>query len=461
MSGSSRFIILTMRTLSTVSFLLAVSALLPAQSWTPVPTNNAPPAQGYGASIAYHFGTGRTVLHGGRGTAVSADTWTFDGIDWQLEAPQNSPGARWAHRLVQDTGSGRVLLFGGRDAGTTAQNETWAWDGADWTRIPTANAPSPRAFHQMAYDSRRGITVVFGGFGVLDSQTWEFDGLDWVGRATATVPPIVGDGQMVYDASRGVCVLFGGWDGRARVYASTWEYDGDDWRPVTTRATPPLRQWHQMSYDPIFQHVVMHGGFGGGVFNDCWIYDGADWTQVFPAGAPPTVPVQAGMTYDFARVTHVEFGGSGPAGRSQETTDFQSLALPSFAWAGAGCAGSQGTPVLESAMGSTARVGTNLVMEVRGVPSSSAVLLVGFSNQVLGPFRLPYALDGLGLVGCSLYTSIEASAAGAATGGVARFSLAMPAQFAGQSFWAQAFVPDTAAPGFAVLSNACRAYIAP
>jgi hypothetical protein len=426
-----------------------------------VPTNNAPPAQGFGASIAYHFGSGRTVLHGGRGTAVSADTWTFDGIDWQLESPPNSPGARWAHRMVQDTGSGRVLLFGGRDAGTTAQNETWAWDGADWARIQTPNSPPVRAFHQMAYDIRRGVTVVFGGFGIVDNLTWEFDGLDWSGRSTATIPPVVSDGQMVYDASRGVCVLFGGWDGRAGVYASTWEYDGDDWRAVVTSTTPPLRQWHQMSYDPLLQHVVMHGGFGGGLLNDCWIYDGADWTEVFPAGPAPTVPVQAGMTYDFGRVAHVEFGGSGPGGRSQETTDFQSLAVPSFAWAGAGCAGSQGSPVLTSAAGSTARVGTTLVMEVRRVPSSSAVLLVGFSNQVLGPFRLPYALDGLGLTGCALHTSIEASAAAAASGGVARLALAMSAPFVGQSFWAQAFVPDPGAPGFATLSNACRAYIAP
>lgn len=445
---------------------LALAATAPAQSWVLRSPAHAPPAQAFQPSMAYHAGTQRVVLYGGRTTAVLADTWTWDGTDWRQESPLRNPGPRWGHRLVAHERLGLVLLFGGQDARGIDQNDTWIWNGSNWGPIVTQHAPPPRSWHQMAYDSRRDRVVVFGGGLVSDALTWEFDGVDWAPVTTAHTPPVVGNGEMVYDASRGVCVLFGGFDSRAGGYAGTWEYDGMDWRSVSTPNRPPPRARHQMSFDDVRNHVVLHGGLSTyGPAHDTWTYDGANWRIWIGTGLTPTESVEGGMAYDRARDRHVMFGGRGPSGVTAKTYEYASAAYASFAASGAGCPGSAGVPKLSSVTDSVPRTGGSFAAQVTNVPQATGtiVVILGFSNAAAGATPLPFDLGFLGMPGCRLDTSLNVTFPAAASQGTATWSLAIPSTLASGTFWQQAFVPDANAgnPGRATLSNACRGTISP
>ena len=103
--------------------------------------------------------------------------------------------------MVYDAEHSQVVLFGGQQLpGTALSNETWLWNGAGWvSAFPTA-APSARTGHGMAYDSARHRVVLFGGFDgsneqadtwgaealALTNDSWEWDGVDWTGSPPAT-----------------------------------------------------------------------------------------------------------------------------------------------------------------------------------------------------------------------------------------------------------------------------------
>jgi len=98
-----------------------------------------------------------------------------------------SPGARYEARMVYDTKTQRILMFGGItgfDAGTKLQHDlgdTWEWNGAKWVQRFTPNAPSARSSYMMVYDTNRQHTLLFGGkheTGYVN-DTWKFENGAW------------------------------------------------------------------------------------------------------------------------------------------------------------------------------------------------------------------------------------------------------------------------------------------
>src|SRR5260370_17209857 len=76
----------------------------------------------------------------------------------------------------------RTVLFGGDHIQPYAlgeENDTWEWDGTTWARDWTDAAPSVRAGQSMVYDSALGRMVLFGGFNAgvspntYANHTWE------------------------------------------------------------------------------------------------------------------------------------------------------------------------------------------------------------------------------------------------------------------------------------------------
>jgi hypothetical protein len=84
--------------------------------------------------------------------------------------------------MAFDAQRNRTILFGGdrfQPYALGSINDTWEWDGSQWTRDWTAAAPSVRAGQSMVYDSAIGRMVLFGGVdagvspNAYANDTWE------------------------------------------------------------------------------------------------------------------------------------------------------------------------------------------------------------------------------------------------------------------------------------------------
>jgi hypothetical protein len=162
-------------------------------TWTQLHPANSPSPR-TGAAMSFDSSRNRTVLFGGRdnNTGVrSAETWEWDGTNWTLMAPVVSPYARFWHSMAFDPVSNRTILFGGDHSQPYelgATNDTWEWDGSQWTRDWTAAAPSVRAGQSMVYNSATGRMLLFGGYNAgvspntYANDTWE------LGAGIATPP---------------------------------------------------------------------------------------------------------------------------------------------------------------------------------------------------------------------------------------------------------------------------------
>jgi hypothetical protein len=138
-------------------------------AWTQLSPAHRPSVR-YGAAMAFDSSRSRTVLFGGWRADVGgrlSDTWEWDGTDWTQISAAVSPYQRWASSMAFDPVRNRTILFGGDhfqpyELGDT--NDTWEWDGTTWVRDWTDAAPSVRAGQSIAYDSAIGRMVLFGGF---------------------------------------------------------------------------------------------------------------------------------------------------------------------------------------------------------------------------------------------------------------------------------------------------------
>ncbi len=142
------------------------------------------PSPRTGPGLAFDSSRGRAVLFGGHDPNIGrvADTWEWDGSNWTQVATSVAPYARFWHSMAYDPVRQRTVLFGGDHIQPYAlgeENDTWEWDGTTWARDWTDAAPSVRAGQSMVYDSALGRMVLFGGFNAgvspntYANDTWE------------------------------------------------------------------------------------------------------------------------------------------------------------------------------------------------------------------------------------------------------------------------------------------------
>jgi hypothetical protein len=265
--------------------------------WTLASAGTRPPER-HGHAMAWDGARRRVVLFGGiggPGGVALGDTWEWDGTWWLPRQSLVNPSARDGHAMAWDSARGRIVLFGGRDAGG-ARGDTWEWDGTGWA-LGAAGPPASAGGHGLAYDSARARTVLLVG-----GQTWEWGGGAWTQRV---VPGPGGSGPLVYDSARARTVHFNG--------TQTWEWDGAAWTRRTPPLTPPPRSDFALAYDGIRSRTLLLGGGTAfavpcQVFNDLWEWNGTTWLARSPASPPPTRDRHA-MAYDAARGRMVLFGG--------------------------------------------------------------------------------------------------------------------------------------------------------
>jgi hypothetical protein len=299
-------------------------------NWTQITSPGPVPCVRSYHAMAYDPLRHRLVMFGGVNSheypdTVLGDTWEWDGASWHLVVPAGSfPAARWGHTMTFDEQSGRVVLFGGKDANNGLCGDVWEWDGTDWLDLtPVRAAPLPRIGAAMAFDGQRGQVVLFGGNRFLGQQfqvfgdTWVYDGSRWRWPVLAGPSP---DPRyyaaMAYDCHNRRVLLFGGQLGDPYSFSDsdqTWSWDGQDWELLLPPTSPPPRDSFAMAYDSGRERLVLFGGDGGRiVYSDTWEWDGTTWTQVEPAANHPSERFGPAMAYDEHRGRTVLFGGASP-----------------------------------------------------------------------------------------------------------------------------------------------------
>ena len=231
------------------------------------------------------------LCYGGFPGALTSDLHALDRSDWTWRPVPSSrvPTPVALFSMATDTLRNRIVLFGGTVSTTNLEGtaETWEWDGTDWSLRTPAQSPPPRMDAAVAFDSARGVAVLFGGRGTsfteLRDDIWEYDGQTWVAGQPTQRPP-AGPAHMAYDPVRQVAVL------QPQVTVSqqigTWEWDGSDW---TGPLDPEVSDVdNRLVWYPAWQAVVRVSRFGAVAR-----WDGARWIQVIPADPLRTNPTTA------------------------------------------------------------------------------------------------------------------------------------------------------------------------
>ena len=203
--------------------------------WADKPSGAGPTAL-LGAAMAYDSGSDRMIVFGGLDPATFSEnneTWVYD-VDagrWERMEPAQSPSPRNFAALAYDADSDRVILFGGAPS-TGALGDTWAYDyeGDTWTEMSPTAAPSGRTYSAIAYDPTGDRMILFGGSEDAEisslGDTWAYDyGSDVWTQLDVVGPSDRGWHAMALDADTGMLVLFGGGRSRDQYTAETWVFD--------------------------------------------------------------------------------------------------------------------------------------------------------------------------------------------------------------------------------------------
>ncbi|MCR9246851.1 MAG: kelch repeat-containing protein [bacterium] len=332
----------------------AVAWLHRGGSWTHRAPATTPPERGLFV-LEGDPATGSFLLFGGLGqnNTLLNDTWLFDGDDWQLQQPANSPLPRSAAAAAAD--GQRVFVCGG-SVGAVATNDTWAWDGIDWSLVPAVAPPAALTDARMTHDPVRGRLVLCSGLNgaTANPDVWEFDGATWQQISPSSTVP-ASPGAFVFDENLGEALLLGGttvtaaqpgvetwsWDGtrwaarwrddRNNIWAdqvfldpvnhdpvrlgesstsfAAMRWDGSAWQGIPGSG-PSRRQNAATCTGLAYGYVFGGDGFGAaGVLSDLWGFDGSAWSLLAPAATGPGPRRHAVIEYDWSRNEVVLFGG--------------------------------------------------------------------------------------------------------------------------------------------------------
>ena len=257
------------RPVSVCCVVLGLTALAPSQAiprfdWQAMPEWHARTDH----AMAYDPVRQRVVMYGRRPGWTDVATWEFDGSEWTPVVTVKRPALRYAHGMAYDPISRRVLLMGGYTEFPSAElfADTWAWDGRDWENLTHAGGPPARLFPTMVTDWIRGNVLLFGGKGSTGSfslaldDTWVWDGQRWGLQTLWSRPGRRGVALSAFDSQEGGVVVHGGYSG-GFAYTDTWLWDGASWQDL--QVPPPA--FSALIYpfagtDPLSGKLLIYGG---------------------------------------------------------------------------------------------------------------------------------------------------------------------------------------------------------
>lgn len=219
-------------------------------------------------------------------------TWAYDfnTNTWSEQATEPPPRA--SARMVYDTESDRIILFGGFAITECASvgnfdffDDTWAYDyNTDtWTNMESSNSPSARFNQTMAYDSQADRVILYGSITKLPLESderhlaWSYDYNTNTWNALGPIEmelDVARYANMDYDKESSRMVHYG--MGETRIY----NYTADSWQTVELGSgsdTLPRLEWGGtvMVYNEALDRMVVFGGCEENFrcTNDVWLYD--------------------------------------------------------------------------------------------------------------------------------------------------------------------------------------------
>jgi N-acetylneuraminic acid mutarotase len=289
---------------------------LNTNSWNEMKTNSAPPT-GQGA-MAYDAESDRVVLfvgtlavpyerpdygYGGMHCVSfiedpttltpAGETWVYDYAknEWTLMETTEGPFGIQNTRMVYNTASDRMILFGGWYVGEGpkkgASSETWVYDlnSNTWTEMSPEVSPPGRKDHAMAYDAESDRVILWGGGGTSPIDVggvWAYDlnTNSWEEYESSDMPRPIKGAAMVYDVLNDRTLLYF----KKEYWA--YDYNNDQWRLLSDSPEPLGLLHHSLVFDSSNNLILNFGGqFSGARFsltNKTWVYDPKldEWTDL-------------------------------------------------------------------------------------------------------------------------------------------------------------------------------------
>jgi hypothetical protein len=278
------------------------------------PTGPNPAKRGY-ATMAFDSKSKKVIMFGGSTgsydllSSYNFETWAFDVIthQWTQMQPTSAAPPRGGGGMAYDTESDRVIEYGmvsGPDFSTYEPASTWAYDYNTNTWKEVAPGPDNHLGARLVYDSESDRIILFGGLNLsenfLYSDTWSYDfnADTWTEMKPTTSPPGRNFQAMTYDAKTDRVLTWGGstWDSTQPVdNGSMWAYDynTNTWteKKPGPGAVPDMRDYPEMVYDAKADRTILFGGIpiGNGETDDkVWIYEYKTntWTKLESGSGP-------------------------------------------------------------------------------------------------------------------------------------------------------------------------------
>jgi N-acetylneuraminic acid mutarotase len=259
--------------------------LEPTPEPTPIPY---PGKRGYHRMV-FDSESELIFLYGGikemkNGIRAQSDCWAYDtDLDqWALLDAKCSHHAD----IVYDSRSDRIIIYKDEKyKPLTLMGESYSFDLniSTMENLEIENTPFGYSGAGLAYDSESDQTILFGGVDYEwnffnDTYAFHLGTNTWEKQSPATVPPARFYPLMAYHPTLDRVIMFSGILSFGEEGGDvTWLYDynTDTWSTLNTAVTPIGRYYSAMVYVSSLDQVLMFGGGMSkeGTLNDTWVFD--------------------------------------------------------------------------------------------------------------------------------------------------------------------------------------------
>lgn len=304
-------------------------------AWRQEHTSEAPAARA-DAAMVFDPKIHALVLFGGWATGNAGDlnaTWLWTGHAWERRGTAAFPVGIYDQTVLQqdhmayDALSGKVVLVGipGELEYGTCSAETWTFDGSNWqqehpgTELPaseTAIVNESQTGHVLAVlTARDAVDNVRGSQScpvgstearaLPTSSTWRWTGSTWFQVSTGTEPDAGVDGDAANGALQSLQAVSGTSTLATGPAEALWSWSGSRWAEVPGAAGGPPATWANVEAADA-DGVLLFGGSelpNGPNTAETWVWSGSRWRQVSTAGYAPPAPTPEAATQDPSVVT--------------------------------------------------------------------------------------------------------------------------------------------------------------